>query len=198
MTSESMSFVVVILLEDWAVFAPWTGGLNSSPPPDGAPGDHVGGEPTTGDHSWGGGQTETTPPPGSPSLQDRMGGPGGDHSGSCCGGPVDRPLWSSSTLHSHANGELFFYNIEHQITMFDNIEQWITMFEITLSSGYQRSITTSSRYQCSISKYDWYHCSRYQSMADTLVHDIKVLLISMFAISKYGDIKVLDIKVRLI
>ena len=54
-------------------------------------------------------------------YQNRMGGLGGDHSGSCCGGPVDRPLWYSSTLHSHANGELFFYNIEHHWTMDNNV-----------------------------------------------------------------------------
>ena len=53
MTSESMSFVVVILFE-LGYFTPWTGGIfDSSPPPDGSPGeppydqDHVGGEPTT-------------------------------------------------------------------------------------------------------------------------------------------------------
>ena len=49
-----MSFVVVILLEDWAVdrgfeFLPSPGWGPGKPPYDQ---DHVGGEPTTGDHSW--------------------------------------------------------------------------------------------------------------------------------------------------
>ena len=60
-----MSFVVVILLEDWEVFEPpGTGGIfEFLPSPGWGPGeppydqDHVGGEPTTGDHSWDGGQT---------------------------------------------------------------------------------------------------------------------------------------------